>query len=626
VVTPYAGRRDWPETRFDARRGSRTSAVRAWIRQLVREDRQVALLVGLFSVWQLGAALWDLPCMVGWENDGAAPLDLFGGLALNLAPGSGHRYPLFHYLLLAVLCLPILLAGVASAPQLGFDALREAMVSVPVLTSIALVAKLLSIAMGALTVLTLARIARRLFGTSAGFWCACFAITNLSLSYYTRATNLDGPYLMWGVLAADRLLDVLERGQRTDYLALALCAALSIATKDQAYSLYALSLPLYLLLGGAALPAGREHWRRLSRAALWGALCLAACGGALLNPTGFVQRLRLLSGPNSQDWRQYDASLQGVSTNLRDLGAALPEFFWPWPALLLAALGVALALLRSSGEQRLERRAARLLPLALAISSLLTFTLVTARCEHRFVLPLGAFAACYAGHAAASLLHWGGALGGRWLPGAAVCAVLALSGAQTLALQLTQWGDARHEAERWLAALPAGSSVETYGLNVYLPRFDRSPGAPYRVQRVTPARGKRPPIPGIAELSDAYGRVSLRAPDVLVIPEGFVRRFVPSERRAGRAYSNELVRYHADADAGAFFADARAGRLPGYELALEARPRLPRWATRLGLAPVAIHGSTAQRAWILVRTDARAHLHAALQRTANAQTFMLPVD
>jgi hypothetical protein len=605
VVTPYAGQHGWPEMLPDARRGSWLSTARAWLVQLVREDRQVALLVALFSVWQLGAALWDLPCMVGWENDGAAPLDLFGGLALNLAPGRGHRYPLFHYLLLAVLCLPILLAGVASAPKLGFDALREAIVSVPMLTSIALVAKLLSIAMGALTVLTLARIARRLFGRSAGFWCACFAITNLSLSYYTRATNLDGPYLMWGVLAADRLLDVLERGRPRDYLALAMCAALSIATKDQAYALYALSLPLYLVLGAAALPAGREHWRRLSRAALWGALCLAAGGGALLNPSGFVQRLRLLSGPNSQDWLQYEASLQGVSSNLRDLGASLPEFFWPWPALLLAASGVALAAARASGTERLDRRAARLLPLSLALSSLLTFTLVTARCEHRFALPLGAFAACYAGHAAAALVRWGGALGGRWLPGAGVCAVLALSGAQTLALQLTQWGDARRETERWLADLPAGSNVETYGLNVYLPRFDRSAAAPYRVQRVTAERGKRPAIPGISELSDTYGRVSVRAPDVLVIPEGFVRRFVPSERVAGRASSNELARYQADPDARAFFAAARAGRLPGYELALAARPRLPRWATRLGLAPVAIHGSTAQRVWILVRRPGR---------------------
>jgi hypothetical protein len=600
VVSPYAGRRDWPEllptTSLRARRG----AVRAWLLRLLHEDRQVARLVGAFCVWQLGAALWDLPCMYGWENDGVAPRDVFGGLAHNLQPGSAHRYPLFHYVLLAVPCLPIVLAAVATAPELS--ALSEAVVSVPAMTGIALVAKLLSISMGAVLVLALARVTRRLFGARAGFWGACFAVTNLSLSYYTRSTNLDGPYLMWGVLAADRLLDVLEHGRRDDYVALSVCAALSIATKDQAYSLYVLSLPLYLLLRGSRLPAGHAHWLHLRRAALWGALCLGALGGALLNPAGFLQRLRLLSGPNSQDWRQYDASLQGVLANLYDLGAALPEFFWPVPVLLLVALGGVLALAQRPGRGRLHRRTPRCVPLAFAVSSLLTFTLVTARCEHRFVLPLGAFAACYAGHAAATLERW--ARGAR-LAGAGLCALLALSGAQTLALQLTQWGDARREVEQWLARLPARSTVESYGHGVYLPRFDRFAGAPYSVQRVGPEPGTRARISGVRELYEAYGNVAQRAPDVLVITEGFARRFVPRALGGGRAASSELARYQSDADAGAFFASARAGELPGYALVLEARPSLPGWATRVGLTPIEIHGSTAQRAWILVRRDAR---------------------
>lgn len=606
MASHYTNRRDCPRITHGFHLHEILRATVDGVSSLAREDLRVTRLVLAYGVWQLDAALWDLPCSYGWENDGIAPRDIFGGLALNLTPGQGHRYPLFHYLLLALPCLPIVLIGAARASDLGFASIRDTMLSVPALTAIHLVAKLLSVGMGGLTVLTLARIARRLFGPSAGVWSAGFAITNLSLSYYTRSVNLDGPYLMWGVLAADRLLDVLEFGRTRDYIALAVSAALSIATKDQAYSLYVLSLPLYVVVGAATLPAGAQHYRRLGRGAVWGALCLGVAGGGLFNPTGFVTRLRLLSGPNSQDWRQYGASMPGVLANLRDIGAALPDFWWPRPVLLLAAFGVVLALAQERGGAALQRRSARLVPLAFGISSFLTFTLVVGRCGHRFMLPLGAFAACYAGHAAGTLVRIMNvrSLGAR-LAGALLGVLLVSGATQVLALQLTQWGDARREVERWLARLPPGSSVETYGLGVYLPRFDLSPAAPYRVQRVGPGPSKRPPIPGMLELYEPYGQVSARLPDVLVIPEGFAGRFATGEQRAGRTRSNELVRYQSDADAYAFFAKAREDRLPGYRLELEARPHLPRWAAALPLSPVALHGSTGQRTWILVRTSAR---------------------
>ena len=62
----------------------------------------------LFGLTELVTLGWDLPGSHGWENDGVAPRDLFGGLANNLTPGHAHRYPLLHYLVLAVPCLPVL--------------------------------------------------------------------------------------------------------------------------------------------------------------------------------------------------------------------------------------------------------------------------------------------------------------------------------------------------------------------------------------------------------------------------------------------------------------------------------------------------------------------------------------
>src|SRR6187397_1812180 len=83
------------------------SRVRAWLGRLFDEDSAVALVALCFALSKLVAVGWDVPGSHGWENDGIAPRDLFGGLANNLVPGHAHRYPLLHYLLLAVLSLPV---------------------------------------------------------------------------------------------------------------------------------------------------------------------------------------------------------------------------------------------------------------------------------------------------------------------------------------------------------------------------------------------------------------------------------------------------------------------------------------------------------------------------------------
>jgi hypothetical protein len=383
------------------------SAFADGVARYVREDPQLARWVLLFALTQLASIGWDLPCMYGWENDGVAPRDLFGGLAFNLTPGNGHRYPLFHYLLLALLCWPVVLAGALNAPSFRLPDLMQAVLSVPVLTGISLIAKLLSVAMGCVTLLALARIARRTFSVSAGRWTACFAALNLSLAYYGRVSNVDGPYLMWVVLSLDRLLDVFERGELRDYRAVAIYAALALATKDQAYGVYAITLPVYFLLpwlsAAGNFPIARaQHARRLGSALLVGVVSYGLASGAFLNPTGFVHRLHLLTGTNSQDWRRYEPGAAGLWANLTDVVRMQAEFFWPWPVVVLGWAWVIFVIVQSNASG-LHGKRMRLLPLWFALSSLATFTLVAARCEHRFVLPLGLALSYYAGAAVAAL-------------------------------------------------------------------------------------------------------------------------------------------------------------------------------------------------------------------------------
>src|SRR5690606_28471061 len=112
--------------------------------------------------------------------------------------------------------------------------------SVPSMTAIALLAKALHVAMACVALLALARVCRTCFSPGAARWAVLFAATNLSLSYYGRATNADGPYLMWTVLALDRLLLLAHSGKRTDYTWFAGFLAAGVATKDQAYASFVL--------------------------------------------------------------------------------------------------------------------------------------------------------------------------------------------------------------------------------------------------------------------------------------------------------------------------------------------------------------------------------------------------
>ncbi len=562
--------------------------------KLLREDRVVGRIVVIFACAQLLAAAWDLPSSFGWENDGIAPRDLFGGLKFNLTPGQGHRYPLLHYVIVAVGSLPFLLLGVFRASSWQYGIIERQILSIEVMTGVSAVAKLISIAFACLAVLILARMARRIASIRAGRLCALYAVTCLSFSYYGRTSNLDGPALMWIALALDRLWAIVEQGRRRDFLLFSLFAAAAVATKDQAYAAFTLTAPIYLVvlpLLRKDKPAAPGHFRNLALGAGTGALALGLLGGGLLNPTGFAARLGMLTGENSQSWRAYQSGIVGLAANLGDAALLQAEYFWPWPLVAGAWTGVVLCLLRPD-------RALAMLPLVAALSSLLTFTLVVGRAGQRFLLPLGFLLSVYGGVAGDKLCAAGQKIGGARglrVAYALLIALLVCAGFRCLTLILTQFGDARRQVETFLAELPPDARVETYGPLVYQPRFQ---GDRYRVRHV----GKRDiKLPGVEHLRAPYGRVRERAPDFLVIPESYAVRYLPREHSSGQAASLRDQRSLADSDAVAFFRAALADRLPGYRLVLPAQPLLPSWARLLGARPIRIHGSTGARVWVLAR-------------------------
>ena len=214
-----------------------------WTRAAIR-----IAFVGL----SLAAIAWDLPSSFSWENDGVAPRDIFAGIAENLRPGSAFRYPLLHPLVLGLLCLPVLLPAALRAPSFRLADLQTAILAPAVMTACALIGRLVAISAALVALAALGRIAGRLAGRRASLWTEAFAAANFSFGYYARATNLDGPALMWTVLSIERLMRVGDGGDGRDLTLGAVFAALAIATKDQAFATYVLI---------AAVRLGRDRAR-----------------------------------------------------------------------------------------------------------------------------------------------------------------------------------------------------------------------------------------------------------------------------------------------------------------------------------------------------------------------------
>lgn len=548
-----------------------------------------------FAAVQIALAAWDLPSSFGWENDAVAPRDLFEAMAENLTPGHGFRYPLLHPLLTMLLCLPVLApAALVAVARSGWSYLpvRDAVLAVPVMTACALIARALAVLMATVTVGVAGRWAERHAGRVAGRWACVFAAGHAALAYYGRTGNLDGPALMWTVLALERMTAALE-DPATGRAAMVF-AAVAMATKDQSYA-------SFLLLGPAFLVVS---WRRPHAAPLRDfALALGVylvLAGALFNPTGFVYRWRTMGGPASGDYRAFTKNAAGVTANLHDVLLTHAHASWALPVALLTLAGLAVTLVRLRGRPTMAA------PLLLALGNLFGFALVVGRDEARFTLPLAWAASVYAG-LATPMVFSAAVSGRRWLARSLQGALLACAGAHFLALALTQRGDSRRVVEAALLRLPGGDpprTLETYGPLVYLPRLDRvlsARSAGLIVQRVgTDAPARRNPLPGVIEVQDAIADAPRRSPDYLLIPEAYALGVAPPSPEPGRQIP-PVARREGEGGVAAFVRTAAADRLPGYHLNV-VETQWPRWAAAVGLQPVRLHRSTGYAQLLLARS------------------------
>jgi hypothetical protein len=228
----------------------------------------------------------------------------------------------------------------------------------------------------------------------------------------------------------------------------------------------------------------------------------------------------------------------------------------PWPVLLLMAVGVPYALARRAD---VRRRLAAAVPILAALSFTATFALAARRSEHRFILPQLVFLSVPAGMALDALCR-APSLALRACGQAVAAASLALSLRLALGVDLALLDDPRYRVEALLAArVRPGDVIETYGGNVYQPRFP--PHA--RVQRVDDRPLEtRNPLPGVVEVLGRYEDLSERQPDWVVAPRAWTSRWLLP---AGALRSPLEDRLSAHQSVRHYFQTLQSGAPPGYE-------------------------------------------------------------
>jgi hypothetical protein len=542
---------------------------------------------------------WGLPSSDGWDNDGVAPRDFLAGIVETFWPGHFFRYPPLHLALLTVLTAPVSLVALVRARSLAAADVIAEIIRCPYMTVAALAARAVTMAMAGGAVWALAKTAEELRSRRAGVWTAAFAAACVPLVYYAHTSNLDVPYLFWACLALLTAVRAVSRGTPALLRRAGVFAALSVTTKDQAYGLFVLAVPVAIALWAAVEPGGSHRRKSIAveglRAVAVGVGTVAVVDGPLYNPQGFARRLAYLAGPASQPFAQYTDDWPGRLAALSDTVA---RFTFSYPLAFAAPVLLGAGLLMRDRGHHPSRRVAGVLPLLAAVSFTLTFNCVARRADPRFFLPQAAMLAIYGGVGVDALVSAGGSALARWAGRAAAAAAFGQAAVGAVAVDANLVMDPRYDAERWLEThVRAGDAIETYGLNVYLPRFP--PTASVRRVGPEPLVG-RSPLPGVEEVVAGYGEPPARAARFLVVPEAWAGRYLAQRLDpavAGSPRAPPVVLSPADREAGAYFRALRRDGVGGYRLAHTAR-----WQSRVW-PRLDIHASTAREVWIYELAD-----------------------
>jgi 4-amino-4-deoxy-L-arabinose transferase-like glycosyltransferase len=430
------------------------------------------------------------------------PADVDAAVAQRFAHGWHSKYPPLHFALLAAASAPVRIAGRA----MGWDAAR-------VHDARMTAGRVLSLLMSLGLVIVVYRCGREVGDARAGALAAALFASSVPFVYYAKMANLDVPYLFWFALSLLFFLRALRRARTSDFTLFALSAAAAVATKDQAFALYVLTVPLLAWeivrrRGAEGATDGTLAGRRLMMLTMLaaGAIAYAVLSGALVNPAGFLAHVRLVAGPARTPFRMFDQGLGGHVELLWQTARHL-VFVMGWPSLLAVLAGLVIAWRERARHRPLL---ATLVP---ALSYVVFFLLVVLYVYDRFLLPIALVLSLLGGLALARALR-----ARSWLGRAAAAAVLAFGFVRAASVDVLLARDSRYAVEDWLRReVGPGALVAAVGPLEYLPRLD---GLNWR------------------RLGPAASRLAQVHPDVVVVNADYARR--ADEGTGERAFYSAL--------------------------------------------------------------------------------------
>jgi 4-amino-4-deoxy-L-arabinose transferase-like glycosyltransferase len=435
-------------------------------------EKRNRLALGLLLLLSFGlnawAIDWGLPSPTGWAPDELLPSAVLEGMSRHFSGGWHDKYPPLHYYLLSVLYAPVLKAeGLSTGKPLPPETDHR----------LFLIGRGVSLLMAAGTLLLVYRCGREAGDRRAGLLAAVITALMAPFVYYAKLANLEVPYLFWWALSLLLLLKVLDRHRRRDYLLLAATAVLAVTTKDQAYGLYVLTVPLVAWARyhhdrrehGTAPRGPWVQWARPASALLNADTLLAGAVAAALflaihnvagDPDGFRAHVALITGRASRDFREFSNDVGGhaalLGSTLRQLAFTLGP-----PGFVLGLLG-----LLETARRREGRWLVLLVP---AVSFYVCFLSVVLYVYDRFALPLAVVAALFGGRWLSQ--SWNARGWVRAAARGAAAITIAYGITRAVGLDLSMTNDARYAAEDWLRANAGGGLVGTLGPAEYLPRL-----------------------------------------------------------------------------------------------------------------------------------------------------------
>lgn len=409
----------------------------------------------LMNVWGIQ---WGLPDYRGWAPDEVTPSYVLNAIQHHFMQGWHELYPPMHFYILAILYAPFYLLGLLHL--LNFHGYTSYVLFF-------FLGRFVSVLMGTGIILIVYLISLRFFSRRTSLMTASFLAFNPSFVYYAKITNMDVPYLFWFSLSLIFYIAILKNHRLRDYLLFTVMAVFAVCTKDQAYGLYLLSpLPILISLIHEYRASQTPVWRhlitdkRILLSLLTGIVLFFLIHNVILNPEGFIDHVRRITGPGVVTFREYPNTLAGQA---RMFLKAIRHmvFLMGWPLFVGCGAGLVLTAIRKN------RPPALLFLIIMMFSYYITFIMPIGYHYVRFFLPLCLVFGFYGGNALEFIFRHFKAGYGFILYTFSVLIPLITA----ISVNLSMTFDSRIHIEKWLSRhVKPGETTAFVGWKEYLPR------------------------------------------------------------------------------------------------------------------------------------------------------------